>query len=109
MMETITAELRKRGTRYTNVDDKDVVRFYDDDFDYLCDSIDSIHASLERENAELRKELDLALDDVEDETNIGSVVVTVTPRIDWSSFNEDMRGVMRLLSDLCEEGDKCEG
>ena len=92
----------------------------------MCDAIDSIHAQLElenadlrmkfvnanrhaqhveRENAALKAELDRVLGEQEEHQHIISeVTVTVTPRLDWSAVVADLRE----LTALCErtkEGD----
>lgn len=55
--QPITSELRAAmPVSYGHVD-MEATRF-----DHLCDAIDAVHASLERENASLRAELDDALD-----------------------------------------------
>ena len=56
------------------------------DFARRCDAIDAIHAQLERENAELKAELDRVLGEQEKhQHSIGEVTVTITPTLDWSA------------------------
>lgn len=55
-------------------------------FKQLCDAIDAIYAQLERENAELKAELDRVRGKQEERRHsIGEVTVTITPTLDWSA------------------------
>lgn len=47
----ITTELRDMAERYCNFKDDNIVKFREEEFDCLCDSIDAIHAGLERDYA----------------------------------------------------------
>lgn len=77
----ITGELRKYATVSWDPwpDARD--RLYQ-----MCDRIDAIHARLERENAELKAELDRVRGKQEERRHsIGEVTVTITPTLDWST------------------------
>ena len=86
------------------------------DFESRCDSIDSIHANLERENDRLKCELDRVLgeldgmhktDGISDNTggfmhdekhSIGSAVVTITPTLDWTGVARELRAIADTLA-----------
>ena len=86
------------------------------DFESRCDSIDSIHANLERENDRLKCELDRVLgeldemhktDEISDNTggfmhdekhSIGSAVVTITPTLDWTGVARELRAIADTLA-----------
>ena len=66
MSERITQELRDAMSRYSTFGGDSVVSMEEEGFDNLCDSIDSIHANLERENDRLKCELDRVLGELDD-------------------------------------------
>ena len=86
------------------------------DFESRCDSIDSVHANLERENDRLKCELDRVLgeldgmhktDGISDNTggfmhdekhSIGSAVVTITPTLDWTGVARELRAIADTLA-----------
>ena len=69
-----------------SIDAEQTLAISGSDFDRLCDSIDAIHAQLERENTELKAELDRVLGEQEERRHsIGDVTVTITPTLDWSA------------------------
>lgn len=116
-MEPITTELRKLMT-YT-VDGFDLTRAVVDadraEFERLCDQIDAVHESLERENDRLKCELDRVLgeldemhktDEVSNKTttfmhsgkrSIGSAFITITPTLDWSAMADELRAIATTL------------
>ena len=51
LLAPITTELRDMAERYCNFKDDNIVKFSEEEFDRLCDSIDAIHAGLERDYA----------------------------------------------------------
>lgn len=121
MSERITQELRglmEKGHTFVdftgNVARQDLFA-EQSAFEMLCDSIDSIHANLERENDRLKCELDRVLgeldevhktDGISDNTSgfmhdekrsIGSAVVTITPTLDWMGVARELRSIADTL------------
>ena len=62
----VTGELRDAMERYRNFKDKSRVQLDEREFDRLCDSIDAVHKDLERENKELRHDVEMWRDRAED-------------------------------------------
>jgi len=69
----------------------------------LCDGIDAIHYSLEKENERLRERLK-ELDNADSSMQIGEVTVTITPRIDWTAVADDLRDAAKALCERTREG-----
>ena len=73
----ITGELRANVCTESYAGQRpSVVRMEQERFDRLCDSIDAIHAQLERENAELKAELDRVLGEQEEHAHTRGESIT---------------------------------
>ena len=70
-------------------------------FGELCDSIDAVHAGLERENAELRERM-AKMDNRGGSMHIGSATVTVTPTLDWSGVARELHAIADTLAGEAE-------
>lgn len=101
--EPITGELREAldvDREFMRADGTVVAQTFcvdRDDFDRLCDAIDAVHASLERENAELRERL-AVLDNERESMHIGSASVTITPTLDWTGVARELRAIADTLA-----------
>ena len=116
-MGPITTELRKLMT-YT-VDGFDLTRAVVDadraEFERLCDQIDAVHESLERENDRLKVELARTIGELDEmhkseeisnnsgsfmqneKRSIGSATITIRPTLDWSGVAAELRGIAAAL------------
>lgn len=102
--EPITAELREMmGGVEPRVDDDGVVtaKYVTPEawgeFVHRCDAIDAVHASLERENAELRERV-AVLDNRSESMHIGSASVTITPTLDWTGVARELRSIIDAMA-----------
>lgn len=81
----------------TSIDAEQSLVISGSDFDRLCDAIDTIHAGLERENAELRERL-AKMDNRGGSMHIGEATVTVKPTLDWSGVAQELRAIADTLT-----------
>lgn len=92
----ITGELRK----YMGIDDRGVCYMSEERFDARCDEIDAIHAQLERENAELKAELDRVTREQEDRRSC----IYYDPKRNYCSWHDiDTDDFMELPKDANDE------
>lgn len=95
----ITGELRSMMFNTESEQGTPMVELGKYRFTQLCDAIDAIHAQLERENAELKAELDRVRGKQEERRHsIGEVTVTITPTLDWSGVAQELRAIADTLA-----------
>lgn len=105
----ITQELRDRILHYTDFSGGARVQMSEDDFNELCYNIDAIHASLERENKRLRKELlaEPAYAAPEKPGTVGKLQaeVTVTSHLDFEGLARDLEEAARAVRSIGGDGE----
>lgn len=95
----VTTELRGQMRRYHKYNGLAVqhVELPADEFDALCDHIDTLYDMLEAENESLRKRLDKRV-------LKNKVIVNVKMRIDWESMAKELERAAETVRSL-KEGD----
>ena len=91
----VTTELRdhmRRNRKYNNLAVQHV-ELPADEFDALCDHIDTLYDMLVAENESLRKRLD-------ERVLNNKVIVNVKMRIDWESMAEELESAADVIREL---------